>query len=319
MGCRHAPPVRSWGPVLASLAAIPYTTFPQIDLGPFSIRTFGLMFALGVVAGVGIAVRLGERYGVSGDEIVSLGTRMVVAGVIGSRITWVLTNLDSLDSPWDAFAIWQGGLQYSGGFVAALIVGYPTFRHWSTLTKGRMLDAACLGLTVGIILGRVGCYSVGEHFGGTTSFFLATRYDGGTTREPVALGQVIHNTALYEGLLLIPLAVLLWWLVQHRAAPGTAAGVFGIWYAVCRFSLDFLRVNDETVLGLTGAQWTCLCIVLPLAIYVLLRVRPRMAARVALESAERDDAAAPGEPDDGGGVEVVSPAGRSSGGTASPS
>jgi phosphatidylglycerol:prolipoprotein diacylglycerol transferase len=310
--------------VLASLAAIPYTTFPQIDLGPFSLRTFGLMFALGVVAGVTVAVRWGERYGVSGDEIVSLGTRMVVAGVIGSRITWVLTNLDALDSPWDAFAIWQGGLQYSGGFVAALIVGYPTFRHWSTLTKGRMLDAACLGLTAGIVLGRVGCYSVGEHFGGTTSFFLGTRYDGGVTREPAVVGQVIHNTALYEAILLVPLAGLLWWLMRRGAAPGTAAGVFGIWYSVCRFSLDFLRVNDETVLGLTGAQWTCLVIVLPLAIYVLVRVRPRMAARVALERTEeaeagRDDAAAPeGSPGDGGDGtgSVSSSAAGSSGGTA---
>jgi len=305
--------------VLASLAAIPYTTFPEIDLGPLSLRTFGLMFALGVVAGVAVAVRWGERYGVSGDEIVSLATRMVVAGVIGSRITWVLTNLDSLDSPWDAFAIWQGGLQYSGGFVAALIVGYPTFRHWSTLTKGRMLDAACLGLTAGIIIGRVGCYSVGEHFGGTTTFFLGTRYDGGVTREPVALGQVIHNTALYEGLLLIPLALLLWRLMRQGAAPGTAAGVFGIWYAVCRFSLDFLRVNDEIVLGLTGAQWTCLMIVFPLAVYVLVRVRPRMAARVALEQAEteRDVAAAPGSSpgDDGDDEDRVSPAAGSSGGT----
>ena len=303
--------------MLASLAAIPYTTFPQIDLGPFSIRTFGLMFALGVVAGVAIAVRFGERYGVSGDEIVSLATRMVIAGVIGSRITWVLTNLDSLDSPWDAFAIWQGGLQYSGGFVFALIVGYPTFRHWSTLTKGRMLDAACLGLTVGIIIGRVGCYSVGEHFGGTTTFFLATRYDGGVTREPVAVGEVIHNTALYEAVLLVPLAGLLYWLMRRGAAPGTAAGVFGIWYAVCRFSLDFLRVNDEVVLGLTGAQWTCLLLVFPLAIYVLVRVRPRMAARVTLEEAERDGAAVPEVSGDGGDdADPVSPAAGSSGGTA---
>ena len=306
--------------MLASLAAIPYTTFPEIDLGPLSLRTFGLMFALGVVAGVAAAVRWGERYGVSGDEIVSLATRMVIAGVIGSRITWVLTNLDAVDSPWDAIAIWQGGLQYSGGFVAALIVGYPTFRHWGILTKGRMLDAACLGLTLGIILGRVGCYSVGEHFGGMTSFFLATRYEGGVTREPAVVGEVIHNTSLYEGLLLIPLAFVLWWLMRRRTAPGTAAGVFGIWYATSRFGLDFLRVNDEVVLGLTGAQWTCLVVVIPLAIYVLVRVRPRMAARVALEAeaAGREDAAAPGGSPDGGGdgTGSVSSAAESSAGTA---
>lgn len=291
------------------LAAIPYTTFPEIDLGPVTLRTFGLMFALGVVLGVGTVVRWGERYGVDGDEVVSLGTKMVLAGVVGSRITWVLTNLDAVDSPLDVIAIWEGGLQYSGGFVAALIVGWPTFRHWGILTKGRMIDAACLGLTVGIVLGRVGCYSVGEHFGGTTSFFLATRYNGGSTREPAVLGEAIHNTALYEGLHLPLLILLLWWLMHRRVTPGTAAGVFGIWYATGRFGTDFLRSYDDTVAGLTGAQWTCLVVVVPLALYLLVRVRPRMAQRVR-EEAEGD--AAPGPAD----VDVSPSAAGSSAGTA---
>ena len=310
----------------AVFAAIPYTTFPEIDLGPFGLRTFGLMFALGVVVGVSLVVRWGERYGVSGDEVVSLGTRMVVAGVIGSRITWVLTNLDQVDSLYDAVAIWHGGLQYSGGFLAALIVGWPTFRHWPILTKGRMLDAACLGLTVGIAIGRIGCYSVGEHLGGPTSFFLATRYDGGVTREgPLVLGQAIHNTALYEGLHLPFLALLLWWLMRRRATPGTAAGVFGLWYSAGRFSTDFLRSYDETVLGLTGAQWTCLVVVLPLAVYLLVRVRPRMAARVRAEAEAAADAEAgrvgaategSAPPDGDADGPRVSPAAGSSGGTA---
>ncbi|MBA2626049.1 MAG: prolipoprotein diacylglyceryl transferase [Acidimicrobiia bacterium] len=284
------------------LAAIPYTTFPEIDLGPITLKTFGLMFALGVVLGVGTVVRWGERYGVPGDEVVSLGTKMVLAGVIGSRVTWVVTHLDSVDSPLDVIAIWKGGLQYSGGFVAALLIGWPTFRHWTILTKARMLDAACLGLTVGIVLGRVGCYSVGEHFGGTTSFFLATQLDGGTTREPAVIGEVFHNTALYEGLHLPVLALLMWWLMRRGVTPGTAAGIFGIWYAAGRFGTDFLRSYDETVAGLTGAQWTCLVVVLPMALYLLLRVRPRMAARVQ------------GEDDPGGGVS--SSAAGSSAGTA---
>ena len=58
--------------------------------------------------------------------------------------------------------------------------------------------------TVGIVLGRVGCYSVGEHLGATTtSFFLATRYDGGATREgPPAIGQAVerhHGTGAFSG------------------------------------------------------------------------------------------------------------------------
>jgi len=279
------------------LAAIPYTTFPDIGLGPLTLRTFGLMFAIGVVIGVTIVAKWGERYGVVSDETVGLGVRMVVAGVIGSRLTWVLTHLSSIDSPLDVIAIWEGGLQYSGGFVAALIVGWPTFRHWDTLKKGRMLDAACLGLTVGIILGRVGCYSVGEHFGGTTTFFLGTRYEGGATREPALLGETIHNTALYEDLHLPLLALLLWFLMRRRITPSTAAGIFGIWYSLGRFGTDFLRAYDETFAGLTGAQWTCLGI-FALASYILIRVRPRMARRVEAEAGAVSDDEGAVEPEE---------------------
>lgn len=269
------------------LAAIPYTTFPKIDLGVFSIRTFGLMVALGVMFGAIIASRLGERWGIPADDTIGLATRLVVAGVIGARITWVLTHTDQIDSPLDVIAVWKGGLQFSGGFIAAVIIGFPTFRRWSRITRWRMLDGLALGLTVGLAFGRVGCYSVGEHLGAkTTSFFLATRYDGGATREgPPQLGQVIHNTALYELLHLVVLAGILWWILRQRPVPGSLIGVFCVWYGVARFGTDLLRGYDETKLGLTGAQWMCVALV-PVGLYILVKVRRSLA-----REAYADDAA----------------------------
>lgn len=290
------------------LAAIPYTTFPTIDLGFVEIRTFGLMVALGVMLGAVIASRIGERAGVPSDDTIALATRLVVAGVIGARLTWVLTHLDQIDSPVDVVAVWEGGLQFSGGFIAAIIVGIPTFRKWSRVTRWRMLDGMALGLTVGLAFGRVGCYSVGEHLGATTtSFFLASRYDGGSTREgPPEIGQVIHNTSLYEMLLLLVLASLLWWVLRQRPVPGSLIGIFCVWYGVQRFSTDFLRGYDETTLGLTGAQWMCVALV-PAGLYILLRVR-RSLAREPYE-----DVPAPAIDD------ATTTAASSSGGTASPS
>src|SRR3954469_20501379 len=167
------------------LAAIPYTTFPKIDLGFVEIRTFGLMVAIGVMLGALIASRLAERFGVPADDTISLATRLVVAGVIGARITWVLTHPEQIDSPIDIVAVWQGGLQFSGGFIAAIIVGFPTVRRWSRPVRWWNLDGYAYGLTIGMAFGRIGCISVGEHFGGASSWLLAVRYDGGPTpREP---------------------------------------------------------------------------------------------------------------------------------------
>jgi phosphatidylglycerol---prolipoprotein diacylglyceryl transferase len=260
------------------LAAIPYTTFPEIDLGIFSLRTFGLLVALGVVVGAVVASRWGERWGVPADDTISVATRMVLAGVVGARLTWVLTHLDQIDSPVDVIAVWEGGLQFSGGFIAAVLVGLPTFRRWSRVTRWRMLDGMAWGLAIGLAVGRIGCYSVGEHLGGTTRFFLGTRYDGGSTREgPPQVGEVIHNTSLYELVHLVALFGVLWWvLTRRRASPGTGIGIFLVWYGIGRFGTDFLRAYDDTVLGLTGAQWMCLALV-PIGIWVLARVRPSLA------------------------------------------
>jgi phosphatidylglycerol:prolipoprotein diacylglycerol transferase len=273
------------------LGTIPYTTFPQIDLGPVHLRTFGLMVGLGVLIGAWLAARRIERYGIRREDTYRLATRMVVCGVIGARITWDLTHLDQIDSPLDLIAVWQGGLQFSGGFIAAVAVGFPVFRQWRRALRWHVLDGYAFGLTVGLALGRVGCYPVGEHFGSASTWLLAVRYDGGSTREaslgdaPLVPGvSTFHNTALYEfGFLLLLALVLL--VIRRRSAPGAVMGVFCLYYGIARGLTDFLRVNDDTVLGLTGAQYLCI-VLIPTGLWILTRVAPSNAA------AERDRAAA---------------------------
>lgn len=270
------------------LAAIPYTTFPTIDLGPLSLRTFGLVVAIGVLIGAWLAARYGEEHGIPRDTTYSLAMRMVVSGVIGSRITWVLSHLDDLDSPLDAIAIWKGGLQFSGGFVFAVIAGYPVYRHWNRLTRWHSLDGYAYGLAIGLGIGRIGCYSVGEHFGSRTSFPLAVRYDGGSVREellgsvPLEPGMVFHQTALYELIYMLVLFAVLTYVLhvrKPRPGPGVAMAIFCGFYGVARFASDSLRVNDERVLGLTGAQYLCL-ILLPTSAWIWFRVRKQLAQDV---------------------------------------
>ncbi|HYI61411.1 MAG TPA: prolipoprotein diacylglyceryl transferase family protein [Acidimicrobiales bacterium] len=317
------------------LAAIPYKTIPVIEIGPFPLRVFGLMVALGMVLGVWFGASYGERYGVSRDTAYSIGTRMVIAGVVGSRITWVLTHLDQIDNPIDVIAVWEGGLQFAGGFLAAIAVGLPTFLRWTRLQRWQLIDGYAVSVVIGAAFGRLGCLAVGEHFGSATDFPLATRWEGaialpdgeqplreqalglGADARPVVEGTTFHNPALYECVSLFLLLGLLWWVLRRRrAAPGTVAGLFLVGYAVQRFTWDTLRVNDERVAGMTGAQWMCLAMV-PIGIYVLTKVRAATPALLAAEgaspaggegalladrdgpSADRDGATVDGSVDDG--------------------
>lgn len=242
---------------------IPYRTFPSIPLGPIDLHTFGLMVAIGIALGIAILTRHLRRFEIDPAPVEKVAVWAVAVGLVGARLTYVLTHAsDYGDAPWEAFAIWQGGLQFSGGFISAAVVVGLWLRKHREISGWRVADGMGLGLTVGLAIGRLGCYSVGEHLGGETDFFLAVHYLGGATREgPIAEGVSIHNTALYEFLLLWPLFGLLLWMRKRGAPRGALISTFVLWYGVQRFLTDFLRTYDKTQMGLTGAQWVCLALI----------------------------------------------------------
>jgi prolipoprotein diacylglyceryltransferase len=169
--------------------------------------------------------------------------------------------------------------------VFAVIAGYPTYRHWNRLTRWHSLDGYAFGLAAGLGIGRIACYAVGEHFGKLTSFPLAVRYDGGDVREstlgdvPLEEGMVFHHTALYELFYMIVIFAVIGYVLygrKPRPAPGLAMALFTGLYGISRFLSDTLRVNDERVLGLTGAQYLCLAL-LPTSAWIFFRVRGTLA------------------------------------------
>jgi prolipoprotein diacylglyceryltransferase len=117
--------------------------------------------------------------------------------------------------------------------------------------------------------------------------------------------MVFHQTALYELMYMVVLFFVLTWLLhirKERPGPGTAMAIFCLWYGVARFASDSLRVNDERLLGLTGAQYLCLALV-PAGLWILLRVRRLLAADIAAGmpvglSPEPDPATADAAPDE---------------------
>lgn len=269
----------------AVLAGIPYTPFPVIQLGPVRLMTFGLFVAIGVIAGIYVAARRNERFGIPRSQTEKVGLILVALGFVGARVLWVITHPEEIKSVIDVFAVWNGGLQFSGGFITAILLAPLVTRKWPKDRRWELLDGAVLGLAIGQAIGRLGCYAVGEHLGGPTDFFLGITYQGGTVVEgPLIVGQTYHNTALYEILFLIPIIFLL--LVQDRMGtrPGIMAGTFAVTYAAGRFATDFLRVNDERVFGLTGAQYMTIVLFL-FGLWVLWNARRRPRVEVA-ETAE---------------------------------
>lgn len=256
------------------LGAIPFETLPVIQVGPVPIRTFGLFVAVGILVGVQVLLRFARRRGLPVEPLSSLAFQVVGFGILGARLLYVMTRPGEFaDDPLSVFALWEGGLQFSGSFLIAI----PVIIRWVRRNPGYpgllLTDGIVYGLVPGMMIGRCGCCAVGEHLGGPTDFALGWKYLGGETREgPLMPGVTYHNTALYEIMGLAPLLLVMMWMSRRRVPDGIIAATFLIWYGVQRFLTDFLRSYDITVAGLTGAQYLSLGMILG-GLYILRRVR----------------------------------------------
>ena len=222
---------------------------PEIDLGPITLQTFGLMMGLGfVVAGLA-ASRFLKELGKPVDWAYEMVFAALVGGVVGARLWWVVENwseaqgdiLGSLFS--GAGLVWYGGAL--GGAAAVLIWAWR--RHFLTL---RMFDVAAVPLAAGYAIGRIGCQLAGDgDYGIAWDGPWAMAYPDGT----VPTTEEVHPTPVYETLAMGLVAVLLWrW--RHRWSAGTLFGLYLVLAGAERFLVEFVRRNDDVFIGLTQPQ-----------------------------------------------------------------
>jgi phosphatidylglycerol:prolipoprotein diacylglycerol transferase len=232
---------------------------------------FGVLVALGVIFGDRIVVRQGQKRGLDDKDIKFLNARIVICGfVVAHWVSVVFYFPERIkQNPLILVNFWAG-LSSFGGFLGALLA----FAYYTRKEKIPALpyaDAVALGLAVGWIFGRTGCFTAHDHPGLHTNFFLAVRYPDGPR----------HDLGLYELLCTIVMTAILFTYAKRPRVPGRIIGLFATMYAPVRFGLDFLRARDverpdERYANLTPAQWACIG-TLALGVWLLTRkgeVRP---------------------------------------------
>jgi phosphatidylglycerol:prolipoprotein diacylglycerol transferase len=236
---------------------IPYFEGHLFDIFGIPIHMFGVLVAIGVIVGDRIVVKEGVKRGLDERDIKFMNARIVIGGFIMAHLVSVIFYYPEriAESPWVLVNIWSGLSSFGGFLGAALAFLYYTRRE--KIPALVYADSVALGLVIGWIFGRTGCFTAHDHPGLRTNFVLAVQYPEGPR----------HDLGFYELLFTIVIAVVLFAYARKPRVPGRIIGLFALLYAPVRFALDFLRATDvarpdQRYASLTPAQWACMaCLV----------------------------------------------------------
>ncbi len=237
------------------------------SIGPLTVHWYGVMMALGFLAGLLNWVILGRPIGRDYKFCSDLLFWIMVAGILGARVAYVLSDLSYfLTNPWHIVRVDEGGLIYFGGFLGAWLALY-CFARRRKMPFFDLADLVVTSLPLAHAFGRVGCFMNGCCHGVTTEGALGVVYP---LHSVVGRGQLmsgllsteavrclpVHPVQLYESafnLCLFGLLLLVW---HRRRRQGMVGVVYLLVYPVGRFTLEFLR-GDYRIrwAGLSVAQW----------------------------------------------------------------
>lgn len=237
------------------LAIIPWFELPSASLGPFTLQSFGVLSALGILAAVQLSARGAKQLGKDPQVILDFAVVGVLAGVVAGHLAHLFFyHPEELQDPLRIFKFWEG-LSSMGGLAGGMIAAAVYFRR-KRVRFTAYADAFALGVAPGWGIARVGCFTVHDHPGRLTDFFLAVRFPDGPR----------HDLGLYEAILLLSLGAVLWALHRRDVLRGRLLPLLALVYGIGRFLLDFLRATDVNYadarhLGLTFAQYFSVALV----------------------------------------------------------
>ena len=188
---KHGNTNRTWSflPIFLIVAAAIYFVIPRVEVfgidpdnptGPLivqglAVRGYGLMLLSGIVAGVGLVMLRCEKIGVTQDQITQLGFWMMLCGIAGARLFFVIQKSDQFfpngftaEGLFRTFNMTQGGLVVYGSLIGGALGGL-IFLKLNKLPVWRTADLIAPGMVLGLAIGRIGCLMNGCCYGGVCS------------------------------------------------------------------------------------------------------------------------------------------------------
>jgi phosphatidylglycerol---prolipoprotein diacylglyceryl transferase len=222
---------------------------PELDLGPLTLQTFGIMFALGFLAAGAVIARRLQELGRPPDWAYEMIFTALLGGLIAARLYYIAQHWDDVHDDLLGNIFSGSGLVWYGGALGGAVA--VTAWAWRRRFLGlALLDLCAPALAIGYAVGRIGCQLSGDgDYGKASDLPWAMSYPDGT----VPTTEQVQPTPVYETLAM-GLAAWLLWSLRDRLRPGLLFATYLVLAGLERFLVEFVRRNDEVLGGLTAPQ-----------------------------------------------------------------
>ncbi|GEN51115.1 prolipoprotein diacylglyceryl transferase [Alkalibacterium pelagium] len=233
------------------------------SIGHFSIHLLSVTSAIGMIIGLLLIQKEGERKLLDKDKLMDLGIFTVLFGIIGARLGYILFfNFDYyLNNPSEILRFSQGGLSIQGAILAGGAAAFLIMRR-KNLPVWKTADAIVPGVILGQAIGRVGCDVFGVP--------MSRNWPWGV----MVNGELLHPAQLYEVALNYILFLLIWRKRKTAKFDGELFFIYIIGFALNRFIVEFFRTNPQGLGPLSIAHVLSL-VIIALGIMVLIFMKNR--------------------------------------------
>ena len=245
----------------------------------FELRWYTVLVTIAIATACFMTAREAKKFGYSNDFLFDLAFYVVVFGIIGARLYYVIFNYKDYSSNLlRIFYMWEGGLAIHGGVIGGFIalVFYCTKHKTSIL---RTTDCIAPALLLAQASGRWGNFFNSEAHGPVTTLENLQRIKilPAFVIKGMNIGGVYyHPTFFYESLWCL-IGVVLILLVRRYLKyikVGQLTCIYFMWYGIGRYFVEGLR-TDSLMLGTykVAQVVSITCIIMGLAIFIYLCVK----------------------------------------------
>ncbi|OGF57505.1 MAG: prolipoprotein diacylglyceryl transferase [Candidatus Fraserbacteria bacterium RBG_16_55_9] len=238
-----------------------------VNIGPWSIRWYGLMYVVAIIVGIILANREVKRRNLhlTIDDLLDFVLLTIPIAIIFARLYYVAFRWDHYSQHLsEIYQIWQGGLAIHGGLIGGALALFLFSRGMNLFTlvtswKGpfrgvklsfwQFADLIAPAVVLGQALGRFGNFMNGDAFGTPTDGPFGIIFPSGSPAGQQYPELHIHPTMLYEMFGDLIIFGALWWLRTKPFKVGFLISLYAILYSALRFLVEFFRGDALCLLG----------------------------------------------------------------------